>query len=306
MNILIIQNRPGIGDQCLYLKYLHEISQSFNSKITLLTKERSCAKDFLSNDVHLKQIKYFEELGQSNLQLFKWVRENKFNKIFIFHYGIKYPLICKIAGSKQVRFYGVLKKKSDIVKDGYNFTLRCLNKKTIENRFKLVSKVSSEKKNDLVIGIGGSGYQKKWSISKYIRLISELNKKYDFRLILAGGPDDKIDATEIEKGLNIKNVISLCDLKLTSCLDYIQDGKLYIGNDTSFMHLAAGYGLKSYGIFGDTPNLYASYTENIHAIIPEGYRFVTHQSKAMDKITVEHVFNSVEKDFKDLFNLKTQ
>ena len=75
-------------------------------------------------------------------------------------------------------------------------------------------------------------------------MISELNKKYDFRLILAGGPDDKIDATEIEKGLNIKNVISLCDLKLTSCLDYIQDGKLYIGNDTSFMHLAAGYGLK--------------------------------------------------------------
>ena len=63
MNILIIQNRPGIGDQCLYLKYLHEISQSFNSKITLLTKERSCAKDFLSNDVHLKQIKYFDPTG---------------------------------------------------------------------------------------------------------------------------------------------------------------------------------------------------------------------------------------------------
>ncbi len=301
MNILIIQNRPGIGDQCLYLKYFHEISQSLNTKITLLTRKRSLAKVFLRDDNHLKEIKYFEELNNSKIQLYKWISKKKFHKTFIFHYGLKFPFIAKIAGSNEVSFYGIIKKKTNIVTDGYNFTLNCLNKSHIDSEFKFVGEIPKLKNNDLIIGIGGSGYQKKWSISRYVNLINSLYKLSKFRLILAGGIKERLDAEEIRKGVIVKDILSLCDLDLSSCLKYIKTSKLYIGNDTGFMHLSAGYGLKSFGIFGDTPNSYASYTKNIFPIIPEGYKFVTHNTKAMDKIHEDYVLNKVKNEFINLF-----
>ena len=301
MNILIIQNRPGIGDQCLYLKYFHEISQNLNTKITLLTRKRSSAKVFLKDDNHLKEIKYFEELNNSKIQLYKWISENNFHKTFIFHYGLKFPFIAQIAGSKEVRFYGIIKKKTNIVTDGYNFTLNCLNKSQLDNQFKFVDEIPKTKNNDLIIGIGGSGYQKKWSVVKYINLINSLYKLSKFRLILAGGIRERVDAEEIRRGVIVKYIISLCDLDLSNCLKYIKKSKLYIGNDTGFMHLSAGYGLKSFGIFGDTPDSYASYTKKIFPIIPEGYKFVTHNSKAMDKIHENYVMRIVKSEFVNLF-----
>ena len=43
----------------------------------------------------------------------------------------------------------------------------------------------------------------------------------------------------------------------------INSSKLYIGNDTGFMHLSAGLNVPSIGLFGDTPLSYANYNKNI-------------------------------------------
>ena len=48
MKTLIIQTRPGIGDLCVFLPAIHEIClNNVNSKVDLLTKERTCAKETL-------------------------------------------------------------------------------------------------------------------------------------------------------------------------------------------------------------------------------------------------------------------
>ena len=75
----------------------------------------------------------------------------------------------------------------------------------------------------------------------------------------------------------------------------INSSKLYVGNDTGFMHLSAGLNIPAIGLFGDTPLSYANYTKNILPIIPENFKTIGHNSMAMNKITVDQVFNEVKK-----------
>ena len=57
MKTLIIQTRPGIGDLCVFLPVIHEICLSnVNSKVDLLTKERTCARETLEHDPYIKDI----------------------------------------------------------------------------------------------------------------------------------------------------------------------------------------------------------------------------------------------------------
>ena len=56
MKILVIQNRMGIGDMVIFLPFIEAISKKFNSPITLLTKENSKAKEYLSNNNHIEKI----------------------------------------------------------------------------------------------------------------------------------------------------------------------------------------------------------------------------------------------------------
>ena len=39
MNILVIQNRMGIGDMVIFLPFIQAISDKYNSPVTLLIKE---------------------------------------------------------------------------------------------------------------------------------------------------------------------------------------------------------------------------------------------------------------------------
>ena len=79
-------------------------------------------------------------------------------------------------------------------------------------------------------------------------------------------------------------------------MDILSQSTLYIGNDTGFMHLSASLGLKSYGLFGDTPPDYASYNKKIIPILPESENYITHGSMMMNKIKDDYVFKQIKSD----------
>jgi len=63
MGIVIVQARPGIGDFCLFLPYIHAIKESYpHKKITIITKKRTSAKEILLNDNSISEIIYLEDL----------------------------------------------------------------------------------------------------------------------------------------------------------------------------------------------------------------------------------------------------
>ena len=49
MNILVIQNRMGIGDMVIFLPFIKAISKKYNSPITLLIKGSTKAEEYTKN-----------------------------------------------------------------------------------------------------------------------------------------------------------------------------------------------------------------------------------------------------------------
>ena len=297
MKILIIQARPGIGDLCVFLPPIHCIAKN-NTKATfdLITKERTHAKETLKYDPYIKNIFYLENLNNSNLSLFNFIKKNLYDKVYIFHYGIRYPLICKIAGIKKIYSYGWLKKNENIVEKSKIACSSWLKAQNLDFSYKLFRpKKSISISEKIVIGIGGSGPTKKWPTKNFIELIHNINKIKQYDFVLAGGIVEREISTQIINSLPDESIYSLCEKNIEESLNLLENAKCYIGNDTGFMHICAGLGILSFGLFGDSPKNYSEYTSNIIPITPSNIQIVGYGSMAMNQITPKQVFGEIEK-----------
>lgn len=295
MKIGIIQTRPGIGDLCVFLPFIHVISKFFKTKVVLITKKRTLARDILKVDPHIDEVLYLDESEKSsNLNLIKFLKKKKLDKIFIFHFGIRYWLISKISGLKEIHFYGFIKKKVSITKFIKEKTKEWLRQRKIDYDCKIYfPKKNKKNKNTIVIGIGGSGQNKKWKIDNYIKLIEILSKKKPkYNFLIAGGKDELQDFKKIKQKLPRCNLINLCNLSIERCLSFLEGSKFYVGNDTGFMHLCGSLGIKSFGIFGDTPSDYCNYNNNLVPILPRGYKETKQGDGVLNKIFVADITNN--------------
>ena len=295
MKIAIIQTRPGIGDLCVFLPFIHVISKFFKTKVLLITKKRTWAKDILKVDPHIDEVLYMDENQKiSNLNLIKFLKKKKLDKIFIFHFGLRYWLISKISGLKEIYFYGFIKKNVSITKFVKEKIKEWLKQRKINYNCKIYfPKKYKKNKNTIVIGIGGSGQNKKWKIDNYIKLIEILSKKKPkYNFLIAGGKRELQDFKKIKKNLPRCNLFNLCNLTIEKCLYLMEGSKVYIGNDTGFMHLCGSIGIKSFGIFGDTPSDYCNYNSKIIPLMPRGYTKIKQGDGVLNKVLVEDIIHN--------------
>jgi heptosyltransferase-2 len=301
---LIIQTRPGVGDLCMFLPYIQQIHENNKElEITLITKKRTAARQILKYEKSIKEIIYLEDenlkINKSKinnfLKLINFINNNNFLKIYIMHFSLFWFLIAKISKIKNIYTYGVFKKKVDIYLNALEKNKKWLNNKNLNSQTVISWPVSIKNNNQIIIGIGSSGPTKKWPTENYISLIKKINNK-NIKFYLAGGNNviENSIANEIKKNLIEYKIESLCSLSIEEIMPLINSSKLYIGNDTGFMHLSAGLNLPSIGLFGDTPLSYANYNKNIFPIIPENFKTVGHNSMAMNKITVEQVLTKAK------------
>ena len=303
---LIIQTRPGVGDLCMFLPYIQQIKDhNKNFQFTLITKKRTAAKQILKYEPSVNQIVYLEdeilEITKSKINNFfkilNFIKRNNFSKIYIMHFSLFWFLVAKISGIKNIYKYGILKKNVDIYLNALEQNKRWLQNTNLSSQTKIAYLQNNNKSNNqIIIGIGSSGPTKKWPTENYIELIKSISNK-NITFYLAGGNNEienKI-ANKIINEIKENRVESLCSLSIEEIMPIINSSKLYIGNDTGFMHLSAGLNIPAIGLFGDTPLSYANYTKNILPIIPENFKTVGHNSMAMNKITVDQVFNEVKK-----------
>lgn len=297
---LVIQRRPGIGDLCLFLPFIHKIAKNLNfKKIDLITSSRSKSNQILYDDPYVDNIINYENFKGINgsFKLINFLRKNKYSNIFIMHYGIRYKILAKIAGIKKIYSYSNLKTSNSIVDDITNFT-NLWTKDNSKHICKIYFNNHENKKNQIVIGIGGSGKNKKWSTKNYIDLIKKISGVSNSSFLIACGKDEAEDARLICKALK-KNDLSIyhtSDDNVKTVIDKIRGSKMFVGNDTGFMHISGLLGIKSYGIFGDTPTNYCSYNDIIYPLTPKKCHDITHGSMMMEKINVDDVFSSIERD----------
>jgi len=303
---LIIQTRPGVGDLCMFLPYIQQIKEhNKDFKFTLIAKKRSSAKHILKYEQALNQIVYLEdeiiEITKSKINNFfkilNFIKKNNFSRIYIMHFSIFWFLLAKISGIKKIYKYGIFKKNVDIYLNALEQNKRWLQDSNLSSQTKIAYPQNNNKNNNqIIIGIGSSGPTKKWPTENYIELIKRINNK-NIKVCLAGGGNEIENqiANKIINEIKDNKIESLCSLSIEEIMPIINSSKLYIGNDTGFMHLSAGLNIPAIGLFGDTPLSYANYTKNIIPIIPKNFKTVGHNSMAMNQITIDQVLNEVKK-----------
>jgi heptosyltransferase-2 len=303
---LIIQTRPGVGDLCMFLPYIQQIKEhNKDFQFTLITKKRTAAKQILKYEQSVNQTVYLEDeiLGITKskinnfFKILNFIKKNNFSKIYIMHFSIFWFLVAKISGIKKIYKYGIFKKNVDIYLNALEQNKKWLQDSNLSSQAKIAYPQNNIKNNNqIIIGIGSSGPTKRWPTENYIELIKKINNK-NIKFYLAGGNNEIENqiANKIINEIKDNRIESLCSLSIEEIMPIINSSKLYIGNDTGFMHLSAGLNIPAIGLFGDTPLSYANYTKNIMPIIPKNFETVSHNSMAMNQITVDQVLNKVKK-----------
>ena len=311
MKVLVIQPKIGMGDMVIYLPYIHAISKKYKTAVSILVKENSRAKQLLAEDKHIKEILILDRTKNNSgthdgfLGFFKLSRDLKlkeFDKVFIFNSSLRYLLISKIAGIKNISQYPLFRKKDNLVTSAKIFTENELGE-IVSTQPELIingdkvneakQKFSKEFKH-ICLGISASGPTKRWNIKNYIKLCININARTPSKFYLAAGNNDKDLIDQFLNSELSNNCVSFKDLKIIETLPIIKNCNLYIGNDTGWLHISSALGVKSLALFMDSPvQAYGKYSKNIEVIVPEGEteETTTHDTLGADKISLEKVFD---------------
>ena len=300
MQILIIQPKIGMGDMVIYLPYIHAISKKYKKSVSLLVKDNSRARELLADDNHIRDIitlkKEMDGIG-GIFQLSKELKKRNFDKIFIFNSSLRYNLIARLAGIREIYQYPLFKSKDNIVISAKIFTENITNQIVSTEPSLIIKKKDNNLDRSykhICLGISASGPTKKWDINNYIKLAEKINKEKKCKFYIAGGKND-IDLINKFKNSSVgKDSLSFEKMNIKEALQYIANCDLYIGNDTGWAHISVGLNVKALTIFCDSPvAAYGSYSSKMFTVEPEGIAkgATTHNTLGKDKVSFDEVYN---------------
>ena len=310
MNILVIQNRMGIGDMVIFLPFIQAIANKYNSPVTLLIKASTKAEEYTKNLNYIKKIIYLRRESKNDLHsglsgffnLKNEIKKYSFDKVFIFNSSLRYRLVCKIAGIKNIYQYPLFKKKEQHIIRAAQKLLEKIDLRVVSNpqieinensiqiaiqKFKILNS-----KMNILLGIGGSGPSKRIPADKFKKFINLITKDHECNFYLATGKNE-------EEQIILKDILSshkdLCvaldNYTISEILPIIKSCRISICNDSSFSHLSAALNIPTIVLMSDTPLIYGSYSPNMYPIVPDGIENVSHNSRGKEKINPEKIYN---------------
>lgn len=120
----------------------------------------------------------------------------------------------------------------------------------------------------VVLHCGGHYFaRKRWPLSYFGRLIRILKSQTGAQIVLAGGREDRDIVNQL--GEDLSGVLDLVgELKLEETAVLLQMSRLFIGNDSGPLHLAAALQASTIGLFGPTnPRQFYPYQPPRHTYI---------------------------------------
>lgn len=149
----------------------------------------------------------------------------------------------------------------------------------------------------------GAGYPSKlWTPEKYGIIIKRLYDEFGIHAILVGGEEDRAIFKRIEsviRDTNSINCIGVTNIKETAAL--IEKCKLFIGNDSAPVHIAAAIGIPVIVIFSaaNNPVGWKPFGSNVTCITKDVQckyceKFECVDTKCMRMITVDEVYDKAK------------
>jgi ADP-heptose:LPS heptosyltransferase len=145
---------------------------------------------------------------------------------------------------------------------------------------------------------------KRWWLDRYKRISEQLlSKSPDYRVIVFGGSEDQTSGDEIRRSLG-ERVINLAGrLSLLESAEALRRCRLYVGNDTGVMHLAAAVGTPCVAIFSarDHPGRWEPFGSD-HVVLRREVpcagcmldTCIEMEMRCMKEIGVDEVLNAAE------------
>ena len=315
MKILAVQNRKGIGDTVIFLPFIKAISEKYSVPVDILVRNNSKADQFLFdtkyiNNIHIlarnDQFKNDHDGLLGAMNLIKDLKSKNFDKIFIFNSSLRFNLVARLAGIKEIFQYPLFKKnKQHITETAKSFLKNFIDikdfddpiieiNKTIAQEVKLKFNIDKYHSN-ILLGIGGSGPTKRIPSKIIINFIEKLVEKKKCKFFLATGKDQD-EQKILNEIINSKFgylCTSLDNLSIKDTLPIIKNCNAAVCNDTSFGHLSAALGVKTITLMADTPLIYGSYSSKMYPIIPDGEINVAHNTLGKDKINPQKIFEKL-------------
>ncbi len=316
MRILAVQNRMGIGDMVIFLPFIQAISKKFATPVSILVKENSKAIQFLKNNTAIDQIIILDRgskikndrhdgiVGSYNLA--RDLKKFNFDKVFIFNSSLRFNLIARGAGIKDIYQYPLFQKnKQHIINTAKKFIKKELGLEVESNpkisvNDQLIKDAKSKynidsKELNILLGIGGSGPTKRIPAKIFINFMKLITQKHKCRFFLATGKnvEEQKILLEILSTSHKEICFALDNFNLSEILPIIKNCNISICNDSCFSHLSSGLGIETIVLMSDTPLLYGSYSPRMHPIIPDGENTVKHNTHGKDRINPHKIFEQL-------------
>ncbi|MBM86586.1 MAG: glycosyl transferase family 1 [Rhodospirillaceae bacterium] len=318
---LVIQPLPGIGDVVWHLPHLKAIAgRSRDRRITLLTKQRTLAREVLAGTDFVREVLYLEpDGGRHDGPLGGWrlgadLAEHAFEEIWILHHSVRYALAACKAGIKERIGYGIgwqdafltsphslsrrERQLSAIDKASRLLVLHDLNPVSLRPELQLTDEAlavaktifASVPKPRAGLLIGSSEVVKQWGESNFAALIENMRLEKDQPIVLIGGASEQGMADSLANRFGRPSWLILAiDKPILAAAAVAASCEVCIGNDTGMLNVAAAAGTKSIGLFGASQPI--TRDDRIIAVLPESKR---HRNKnQMANITVDSVMRSL-------------
>jgi heptosyltransferase II len=299
---LVVIKSMGIGDLVILIANIHAISKFINEPVIVLAQKSTHASAILKNDPHVKEVIELDKKGFFNIV--KKIKYKRINQSFIYSDSIRLYLISKLSGIPKNFHYNFFSKTGkNFFRTAKEFTENIIKIEVNpqskiyynSNELNIAAKkfnITNKTKN-IIVAPSASGPTKRWNVNNYIKLLENINEKFNCKFFLAGGLKDETIINQIMNSSVGKNCISFSQMQISDTLPIIASCQYYVGNDTGWGHISAGLNLKSLFLFMDSPPLsYGIYSNNIEIIVPENQTIETckHNTRGKDKISFNEVF----------------
>ena len=158
-----------------------------------------------------------------------------------------------------------------------------------ENKY--ISMINKLKKKIVIIAPGANWIGKVWPATRYCKILKKLSKvrKFSDTIFVVVGPEEEKEIMNDllnDSSLDILNLVG--KLNLVEIFLIMKNAKLFIGNDSGLMHLAALSNIPTVGIFGPSdPKKYSPWGKET---------FVIKSPKTPDELMGYKGFNSKKVD----------
>lgn len=325
--ICIVYTHHKLGDLIWQLPYIKAISDHHDSKVDLIVRKKTQAKNILKDIKHINLINYnnFRKgiyYWIDVLKLSKIFFINKYSHVYILDKVNKPAIAARLCGVKNIIGPGIGNQKKWLTIDKFltnedwQLSYSEQSQKFLKtNSIKLDSiypeiEINPErfKKDnpDLILegkkisfGIDSFENYKIWFEENFIKLADKLyeRKLFDY-IYLICGQDKSYLADNIIKYSKRNYFIDCSKKDLGGIILAIKNSSFFVGNNSGPLNLAAALNVQSFGLIANDPIDELKFSK-IEIITPENYNNIRcREREGMKKLSVNRVYAKILQNIK--------